>query len=130
MDELDKLMKEQFIPFRERVTKVIQSKHPYIMSMFEQMTLDGHNKVGMRITEGGQMTGEYTIHLTGTKITHAEPGKLDAEFHHPILGLMKPYIVIERQDLERFIADEDSLKAEFYSALPKHLPDFTVKFMQ
>jgi hypothetical protein len=129
MEELDRLVRERFIPFRERLTSIISSKHPYIITMLEAVTMDHDNKVGLQITEGGQPAGEYTLHLSGINITRAEGGKLEAEVQHPILGLMRPCVVVERAGLERLIAAEDKLVSDFYDTLPSHLPDFSVKFL-
>ena len=130
MDELDKLVKEKFVPFRERLTEIFRGKHPHVVSILQAMMGDKHNKFGMIITDGGQTAGEYTFHLSGIHITDAERGKLESEVHHPFLGVIRPYVTIERKALERMIADEPSFKDEFFSSPAKHLPDLTVKFLQ
>lgn len=130
MDELDKLVKEKFVPFRERLTEIFRGNHPHVVTVLQAVMGDKQNKVAMRITEGGKTAGEYTFHLVGIHIKDAIGGKLESEVHHPFLGVIRPYVTIEREALERLIADESSFKDEFFSALAKHLPDLTVKFLQ
>lgn len=76
------------------------------------------------------MAGEYTFTLKGTSITQTDPGKLEAELHHPFFGIIKPYVVIERGSLEKLIADEAAFTADPFPAVAKHLPDLAVKFMR
>ena len=109
MYDLDKLVKERFVPFRGRLTEIFRSKHPYMLSFLQAVMGEKRSKVGLRITEGGQTAGEYTFHLTGINITGVEGGKLESAVEHPFLGLVRPYVTIERAALERLIDDAKPL---------------------
>ncbi|MDR3559950.1 MAG: hypothetical protein P4N59_00725 [Negativicutes bacterium] len=126
--EVDELVLDKFVPFRERLMDAIQSKHPHIFTMINAVLSGKKNKVGMQVTEGGRTAGEYTFSLDGMRIVRTDPGKIESEFHHPFLGIIKPYALIERGDLEKLIADEAALTADLFPALARHLPKLTVKF--
>jgi len=129
MTEVDRLVLEKFVPFRERIIDAVQSKHPHIFTMINALMAGKQNKVGLQVTEGGKMVGEYTINLDGMRISRTDTGKLESEFHHPFLGIVKPYAIIERGKLEKLIADEPAFSADLLATMARHLPDLTIKFM-
>ncbi|HMM22229.1 MAG TPA: hypothetical protein PKA10_16030 [Selenomonadales bacterium] len=128
MNDLDRLILDQFVPFRERVLAAVREKHPYLLSMINAFLANKENRVGMQVTENGQVVGEYTFHLAGIQVVKTESGKLESEVHHPFLGVVKPYVLVERAALERMIADEAAFSADVFAALPKYLPELTIKF--
>jgi hypothetical protein len=128
MAELDNLV-ESFVAFRERVVDAVREKHPHILAVLETVLTGKQNKVGMQITEAGQVAGEYTLQLNGIRITGTEQGILDSEVHHPFMGIIRPYVVVERAGLEKIIADEASFSADLFATLPKYLPELTIKFL-
>jgi hypothetical protein len=130
MTEVDRLVLEKFVPFRERIIDAVQSKHPHIFTMINALMAGKQNKIGLQVTESGKMAGEYTINLDGMRISRTDTGKLESEFHHPFLGIVRPYAVIERANLEKLIADEAAFAADLLATVPKHLPDLTIKFMR
>lgn len=69
------------------------------------------------------------LELTGIRITGTEQGKLDSEVHHPLMGIVRPYLVVEREGLEKIIADEASFTADLFAVLPKYLPELTIEFL-
>ena len=58
-----------------------------------------------------------------------ESGKLDSEIHHPFLGIIKPYVSMERHVLEKIIADENNLINDYVPTINKYLPETTIKFL-
>jgi hypothetical protein len=129
-ENLDQLIYDRLIPFRERIIKKVSEKHPQIMHMVNAMLTGRENKVGLQVMENGRVAGEYTFHLSGINITRTDAGKLDSGLHHPFLGLIKPYIAVERSTLEAIIADEASIGADPLAAVARHLPGVTFKFMR
>jgi hypothetical protein len=126
--DLDKLVIEQFVPFRGRVIDAVHGKHPQIFSILHAVLSGKKNKVGLQVIEDGKPTGEYTFNMDGLESTGTDTGKLESEIHHPFLGIIKPYLIIERSDLEKIIADEPAFVDDPFSTLPKHLSKLTVKF--
>ena len=129
MNDLDKLIIEQFVPFRERVLTAVREKHPYLLSMINAFLANKENRVGLQVTENGQVTGQYTFFLTGIHVVKTESGKLESEVHHPFMGVIRPYVLIERSIIERMISDEASFSADVFATLPKYLPELTIKFL-
>lgn len=129
MSDLDKLVIDQFVPFRERVLEAMKAKHPYLLSMLNAVMANKENRVGMMVTENGQSAGDYTFYLTGVHVVKTDSGKLDSEVHHPFLGVIKPYVIVERASIEKMLGDEASFTADLFATIPRYLPELTVKFM-
>lgn len=128
--DIDVLVKEKLAPLRERIIDTFVEKHPHIFSAVNGMLgVHQDNQVGMQVTEGGRVVGEYTFHLKGVRIADIESGKLNSEIHHPFLGVLKPYASIERKALENMIADENDFHHDLIGAARKYLPDVTLKFL-
>ncbi|MDT8902820.1 hypothetical protein [Anaeroselena agilis] len=130
MSEIDRLVIEGLVPFRNRLTATFRDKHPYLFGMASAAMAGKESKFGVQVTEGGRVAGEYTLHVSGVEITHAEPGRLESGVQLPYVGTIKPYMVIERSSLERIIGDEAAIMADPFPAMLKHLPDMTVKFLR
>jgi hypothetical protein len=129
MGDVDRLVMEGLVPFRNRLTGVFRDKHPYLFGMASAALAGKTSKAGVQVTEGGRVAGEYTLHVQGVEITHAEPGKLESGIQLPYAGTIRPYIIVERGDLERLLGDEAAIMADPIPAMLKHLPAFTVKFL-
>ncbi len=129
VNDVDKLVMEGLVPFRNRLTGAFHDKHPYLFGMASAALAGKTSKVGVQVTEGGRVAGEYTLHVQGVDITHAEPGKLESGIQLPYAGTIRPYLVVERGDLERIIGDEAAIMADLFPAMLKHLPALTVKFL-
>lgn len=130
MTDLDRLVMEELVPFRERIIENLRDKYPHVLSMADTILAGKRNKVGMQVMENGRVVGEYTFHLDGVHITSTDPGKLESEIHHPLLGILKPYAVVERTTLTKVVEDEASFTADFFTAAAKYLPEITIKFMR
>lgn len=91
--------------------------------------LSGHrNMVGIQVTEGGNVVGTYTLVMDGINVVEAKSGILDSALHHPLLGIVKPYVVIEHNVIEALIKD-DQFTTAIFTAIAKYLPDITIKFL-
>jgi hypothetical protein len=127
--DVDYFVKNELVPFRERLTDALSKRHPQLFSFINTLFTNQGNKFGLQITENGRVVGEYCLHMNGTRITDVETGKLDSEIHHPLLGVLKPYSIIERDALEKMISDEDNLINDYPHNAIKYLPDVTIKFL-
>ncbi|TWH48404.1 hypothetical protein [Sporomusa sp. KB1] len=129
MTETDIFIKEKVVPFREKILSIVKEKHPYLYSVADSLLAGRKNKVGLQVTRDGEVIGEYTFHLEGLRVESVDTGQLDSGIHHPLLGLVKPYGVIEINAIERIVNDEE-LTTELISAFARYLPDITVKFLR
>ncbi len=129
MTDVDKFVKEQLIPFRVKALEIFSQKHPHIYSMINTFLAGKQNHMGIQISDNNKIVGEYTFHLEGVNIATVDYGKLSSEIHHPFLGIVKPYAIIERSALEQIIYDAELLKEPF-TAIPQYLPAITIKFLR
>lgn len=129
MNDIDKLVTDRLVPFRERLLDAFKERHPYLLSVLQAVLAERENKAGMQVVENGRVVGEYTFRLIGVKIVGTEAGKLDSGIQHPFLGLIKPYVIIEREAIEKLLNDEAALTADF-AAVAKYFPDMTIKFLK
>lgn len=130
MNEVDRLVIEGLVPFRNKLTAVFRDKNPYLFGMASAALAGKESKFGVQVTEGGRVAGEYTLHVSGVEITRAEPGKLESGVQLPYVGMIKPCLIIERAGLERILGDEGAIMADPFPAMLKHLPELTVKFLR
>ena len=130
LSEVDALVRDRLLPLRERIVDAFAAKHPHWNTMIGAFLNNKENKAGMQVVENGQIVGQYTFHLTGMRIRDTEYGKLDSAINHPLMGLIKPYLIVERRALEKMIGDEANLTNEPFSTAAKYLPDITFKFLQ
>ncbi|MFZ5646914.1 MAG: hypothetical protein ACOY30_04750 [Bacillota bacterium] len=130
MNNLDILIKEKFVPFRNRLVDAAANKHPYLVSMVNTMLSGNDNMVGMRVTdESGRVEGEYTFKLNGARISGVESGVLKSEIHHPFFGTLKPYVTVKESVLEKMLEDEESFAGDPFGTIKKYLPGLEIKFM-
>lgn len=127
MTDLDKLVQVDLIAFREQVLETLRQRHSTMIGIANAVFAGKRNRVGLEVTENGQPGGQYTLYMDGLRVTHAEAGKLDPDLQHPFFGSIRPYAVIEREALERIMADKQILD-EPVSAITRYLPDVTIKF--
>lgn len=130
MDRIDDLVINRMVPMREKIVNALREKHPQIFKVIEAVLAGQDNKIGLQVLEGGRVAGEYTFNLDGIRIKRTDPGRLDSGIHHPFLGLVKPYFIVESSTLEKFLGDEASIMADPFAAAGKYFPDITVKFLK
>ncbi|MDF2875276.1 MAG: hypothetical protein K0R22_1959 [Sporomusa sp.] len=129
MTDTDKLIKEKILPFREEILGIVKEKHPQMYAIVNGILSGKKNKAGLQVTQDGKVIGEYTFHLDGIHVESVEYGKLDSAVHHPFLGVVKPYGILEKSAIERMLEDK-GLTNELFSAIGKYLPDVTIKFLR
>ncbi|AIF52524.1 hypothetical protein [Pelosinus sp. UFO1] len=126
---IDTLIQEDLLNFRRELLTSFKEQHPHIFSIMDHMLSGRKNMVGLQVTEGGNIVGTYTLMMDGVHVVEAKSGTLDSALHHPLLGVVKPYIVIERNAIETLVKD-DQIKTEIFSSIAKYLPDVTIKFLR
>lgn len=129
MTETDKLIQEEVVPFREKILGIVKEKHSYLYSVANSFLAGRETKAGLQVTQDGQIIGEYTFHLDGLHIKSVDIGTLDSGIHHPFLGFVKPYGVMERRAIESILKDEE-FTTDLISAFVRYLPDITIKFLR
>lgn len=130
LSRTDDLVINRLVPFREKIVNTLREKHPQTFKIIEAVLAGQDNKVGMQVLEGGRVAGEYTFNLQGIRIERTDTGRLDSGIHHPFLGLVKPYFILESSTIERFLGDEASILADPFAAAGKYFPDITIKFLK
>lgn len=129
MTDVDKLIVEQLVPFREKILDIVKEKHPYVYSFANTIFEGRKSMVGLQVTEDSRVVGEYTFHLTGIRIESVDTGKLDSGVNHPFLGMVKPYGVLEKRVIEKVVTDT-AIADDLRSALLSYLPDITIRFLR
>ena len=125
---VDTLIQEELVNFRRDLILCFKAQHPHIFSIIEH-TFSGHkNMVGIQVTEEGNVVGKYTLIMDGINVVEAKSGALDSAIHHPLLGVVKPYVTVERSVIQTMIKD-DKFKTEMFATVAKYLPDVTIKFL-
>lgn len=130
MGDVDILVTQKFVELREKALEVIRGQHPYLINIIEAAFGSKENRVGLQVTEQGQVIGEYTFYTKGIRVERAEAGKLDSLFKHPLLDLtVRPYAIMEKKTIEEIVSD-NRMTQEPFQTLMKYLPDITIKFMR
>ncbi|MBP2642163.1 MAG: hypothetical protein H6Q67_50 [Firmicutes bacterium] len=129
MSEVDALVKEKLVPMRNRVLDALERKHPQMFSIVNPILANKKNKFGLQVLENGKLVGEYVLHMGGLRVDEVEFGKLESEVHHPFMGVIKPYVSVERKVLEKVLTDEVRLQNDFFQTIGNYLPDVTIHFL-
>ena len=130
MNEVDSLVLEKLIPFREELLEVIKTKLPYVFGIAEKLFSDKENFWGLQVFDNGKLQGEYTFKTKGINVAHTESGKLEPLVKHPLVDkFLKPYIILEKNDLIAFLNDQ-SVKKQPIEKLIDFLPSLTIKFLK
>lgn len=88
------------------------------------------NHVGLQVLENGEPIREFTFYLESIRVIKIEPGNLSSEMHHPLLGVVRPYAILEKAVLVKMINDEQDFVREPFSTIAKYLPHITIKFLR
>lgn len=126
---LDTFIQNDLVNFRREVINGFKEKHSTMFAMLERIFAGQRNMVGMQVAENGAIAGKYTFITDGIDIIEVKSGVLESEIHHPLLGVVKPYVTIERSALEAMLKDE-RFKSEVFSTLMHYLPDLTIRFLR
>lgn len=125
---IDALIQDDLVNFRRELIGCFKKQHPHIFSILERVFAGRKNMVGIQVTEGGAVLGKYTLMMDGINVVEAKSGTLDSALHHPLLGVVKPYVTIERSVVEKLVKDEE-FKSEMFASIARYLPDVTIKFL-
>ena len=128
MSETDKFMQEEFLPFCKRVLDAFEQNHPMLHAAFNRF-MSGTNLMGMRLTDHGNVLGDYTLVLEDAKISRIYNGVLSSEIHSPF-GAVKPYYILEKSAVEKMIQDEPDFIAHPFATKFKYYPEITIKFLK
>jgi len=129
MNDADKFMQEEFLPFYKRTFDAFKHNHNVLFSIVEKFLFDKNNRIGIRLTEKESMIGEYTIYLNGAVISHLETGTLSPEIHTPF-GIIKSYAILEKSTAENMIKDEANFIKDPFTTKMKYAHEVTVKFLK
>lgn len=129
MTEIDQLVIEKFVKLREEIVRVFKEKHPYVVGMMEAAFANKENSVGLQVLQDGEVAGTYTVKVRGIHVSDTTVGVLEPYVRHPLLGIViKPVIAIEKQALEKLVADQ-SYADDLLGYIARMLPNITLKFL-
>ena len=128
MTDADKFMQERFLPFCKRASDAFELNHHALYTMFSGF-MSGRNLMGMRLTENGNILGDYTVVLENAKISCIDNGVLSSEIHTPF-GVIKPYYILEKSTIEKMIQDEPNFVTHPFATKIKYYPEITIKFLK
>ncbi len=126
---VDALIQDDLVNFRRELISCFKTQHPHIFSILERVFAGHKNMVGIQVTEEGNVVGKYTLMMDGINVVEAKSGTLDSALHHPLLGVVKPYVTIERSIIEKLVKD-DEFKNQMFISIAKYLPDVTIRFLR
>lgn len=128
MTDTDKFMQEEFLAFCKRVMNAFEQNHPTLQAAFSRF-ISGTNYMGIRLTEHGNVLGDYTLVLENAKFSRIDSGVLSSEIHTPF-GVIKPYYILEKSTVEKMIQDEPDFIAHPFATKFKYYPEITIKFLK
>lgn len=128
MSDADKFMQEEFLPFCKRVGDAFELNHHTLYTMFSNF-MSKRNLMGMRLTENGNVLGDYTLVLENAKFSRIDNGVLSSELHTPF-GVIKPYYILEKSTIEKMIQDEPNFVTHPFATKFKYYPEITIKFLK
>ncbi len=129
MTDIEVLVREKFVSLKNRASDALAERNPQLYSLLDMYFSGKKYSIGMQITEDGQKAGDFTIHAEGLKITEVQSGVLAPEVPHPF-GVIKPYVIIERDIFEQILQDENGFINEPFALMRKYMADITIKFMR
>ncbi len=129
MTDIEVLVREKFVSLKNRASDVLAEKNPKLFSLLNMFLAGKKYSVGIQVTENGQKADDFTIHAEGLKITEVQSGVLAPKIEHPF-GIIKPYVIIERDAFEHMLQDEHEFINEPYTLMRKYMADVTIKFMR
>ncbi|CUH97357.1 hypothetical protein P22_3484 [Propionispora sp. 2/2-37] len=129
MTDTDKFMQEEFMPFYKRTFEAFVKNHSSLYAIAEKILSGKTNHIGIRITSNNTTIGEYTVYFNGATISNLENGVLSSEIHTPF-GIIKPYVILEKNTVEKMIEDEPNFIKDPFTTKMKYAHDFTIKFLK
>ena len=130
MSELNRLIIDKLLPLKREGLEIFSKQHPIIYTALNKFLSGRISKVGLQITDKGNIIGTYTIVMDGIHIVQAEPGSLDPKVTLPLWGEIKPYSIIEKNDLEEALDDTSIFTGDILKNSMKYLPMVTIRFLK
>ena len=128
MSDTDSFIQEKLVPFYKRAFNAFKLNHHAFDSVINSFLSGKKNHMGMRVTANEKVLGEYTVYLDGANFSHIDNGVLSSEIHTPV-GIIRPYIILEKNTLERMIQDEPNFIKDPFTTKMKYYRDMTIKFL-
>lgn len=129
MKDIDIMVRDQLVPFRERILETFARQHPVVYTGMKTFLGGKQNKVGMQVLSGNVVVGMYTFTLEGPHIVKVDIDTLAPVMEVPMLGSIKMYAQIDQKDLEAMLQDNDLVGSDIIKAGMKYLPAVTLKFL-
>lgn len=129
MSELTILMTNKLVPLKEKGLKIFSDQHPVIYTALDTFLKGKISKVGFQVTDHGVVIATYTIVLHGVHIVQVDAGSLDPSVSFPLWGEFKPYVLMEKRDLEKALEDKDLFIGDILKNAMKYLPTVTLRFL-
>lgn len=126
--DIHQLVEQDLVAMRRKVLEQLKANHVRLFSVVEAWLAGRKNRFGMEVLENGQVAGRYTFLLDGVHIAEVERDRLYSEVNHPLLGVVRPYIVIEKRILEEIIEDERFFE-ELFPTVREYMPKMTIRFL-
>ena len=130
MSEINRLIVDRLLPMKREGLEVFSKQHPIIYTAMDKFLNGKISKVGIQITEKGNVIGTYTIVMDGIHIVHAEPGSLEPRVTLPLWGEIKPYAIMEKKDLEEVLNDTSIFNGDIFKNSMKYMHMVTLKFLK
>lgn len=128
MSDVDEFIQGELVPFYKRAFDAFKQNHHAFYSVLNSFLSGNKNHIGMRVTANERVLGEYTVYLDGANFSHIDNGVLSSELHTPV-GIIRPYIILEKSTLERMIQDEPNFIKDPFVTKMKYYRDMTIKFL-
>ena len=129
MKDIDIMVREQLLPFREQILEAFAKQHPVVYTGMKTFLGSRQNKIGMQILSGNVAIGVYTFTLEGLNIIRVQEDILEPEMDVPMLGIIRMYMQIDKADIEKMLHDSDLTGNDIIKAGMKYLPATTIKFL-
>ncbi len=130
MKEVDILVKERLVPFREKLLETFAKQHPVIYTAAKTFFAGRTSRIGFQVTVDHYIVGTYTFVLNGLNIVKTEVGVLDPYLEYPLLGIVKPYALMEQRDIEKLLGDSNFITQDVIKTGLKYLAGVTIKFKE
>ncbi len=128
MDDLDLLVRQQFIPLLRRVNRRAEEEHPLAVKLLAEAVFARDKRVGLNVMAHGHVAAAYTIELEGSQVVGCLEGQEDLSLVLAGILDLKPIFSLSRGTLERIIADESRLLENPIAGLRAYLPEIFLSF--
>lgn len=129
MSDLTVLMNDKLVPLKEKGLQILSDQHPIVYAALDTLLKGKLSKIGFQVTHHGIVIATYTIVLNGIHIIQVDAGALDPSVSFPFWGEFKPYVIMEKEDLEKALDDKELFVGDVLKNSMKYLPMVTLRFL-